>query len=52
MEQLKKKQPQPLREGEVIPLDEKDRLDEREADIGPPPSRRPHRDDEPPDKAA
>ena len=44
--------PKPLREGEEIDLTDKDRLDEREADIGPPPPRHPHRDDEPPSKAA
>lgn len=38
-------------EGEVIDLNEKDRLDEREEELGPPPARRPHRDDDPP-KAA
>lgn len=44
------KSPRP-QEGERINLTEDDRLDEREDSIGPPPVRRPHRDDPPP-KAA
>lgn len=50
MDDPKSPQSQP-QEGEEIPLTEDDRLDEREADIGPPPPRRPQLDDPPP-KAA
>lgn len=52
MQDPKEPQKQQPQEGEEIPLTEHDRLDEREADIGPPPVRRPHRDDDPPPKAA